>query len=114
MKKCLIYPLVFGAIALSFSSCATQDMIAKAQGAPGPLDPPTQPPSKPNPAYYALVPLTLPFDLIFWPVEYFYMQGRTPSGPGPGSPPPGYYQDDSQYLNSPQPQPYRPPVSYPQ
>ena len=81
MNKRWIYPLMFGAMALSFSSCATQDMIAKAQGLPGPLDPPNQPPTKPNPAYYALVPLVLPFDLVAWPFEYFYMQNRTPSGP---------------------------------
>lgn len=117
MPKRWIFPLIFGAMALSFSSCATQDMIAKAQGLPGPLDPPNQPPTKPNPAYYALVPLVFPFDLVAWPFEYLYMQNRTPSGPpppnypgagpyGPGGPGP-YYQSGPSF------QPYRPAPTYP-
>jgi len=59
-----------------FSSCATSEMLARAQGRPGPMDPPNSRPLPPNPAYYALVPLVFPFDLVFWPVQYFAMQGR--------------------------------------
>jgi hypothetical protein len=106
MKKLILLSLLFGTAAF-FSSCATQDVIAKASGQPGPLDPPSQPPSKPNAAYYALVPLTVPFDLLTWPIQYFYLQGRDQSGP---SGPPPQYQSDSQYLYTPSPQPYRPPV----
>lgn len=100
MKKRLIYPLAFAAVAMSLCSCATQDMIAKANGTPGPLDPPDQPPQKPNPAYYLLVPVVFPFDLVAWPFEYLYLQSR--SQPEPSGPPPAYYQP------SPGMTPYRP------
>jgi len=95
MKNRLVYPLIFGVIAMvALNSCATQDMIAKAQGYPGPLDPPNQPPVKPNPAYYALVPVVLPFDLVAWPFQYWYLNNRPQyvGVPEPTGPPPGYYQ----------------------
>ncbi len=91
MKRRLLVPLVCVVFPLLVSSCATQDMIAKANGRPGPLDPPNQPPTKPNPAYYALVPLVLPFDLVAWPFQYLYVQNRVQYGPV--APPP-----DSAYL----------------
>jgi hypothetical protein len=107
MKPRVLCPLVFVGMALSFASCATQDVMAKASGQPGPLAPPNQPPSNPNAAYYALVPLTVPFDLLTWPIQYFYMQGRTQSAPsGPSS----EYQSDEQYLRSQAlSEPYYPP-----
>lgn len=105
MKKRVLYPLLLSVAALSLSSCATQTMIAKAQGRPGPTDPPNLPPGNPNAAYYTLVPLTLPFDLLFWPVQYFYLKENQSTGA-----PPPQYQGDSQYLYSqPTMQPYRPP-----
>ena len=72
----LISHLLCGAFALLLCSCASIDMINKAQGVPGPLDPPNQPPTKPNPAYYLLVPVVFPFDAVAWPFEYFYIQQR--------------------------------------
>jgi hypothetical protein len=81
-------------------------MIAKANGTPGPLDPPNMPPTNPNPAYYALVPVVLPFDLVAWPFQYFYLQNRNQYPPGP--PPPGYYQSPQQYPPPPPGQVYRP------
>ncbi len=106
MKKRVWYFLVLGVAALSLSSCATQTMIARAQGQPAPMDPPNLPPGNPQPGYYALVPLVLPFDLLFWPFEYFYMKENQPAPAGP----PPQYQGDSQYLYSqPSMQPYRPP-----
>jgi len=73
-----IVPLLCGAMALALSSCASTDMMAKAQGVPGPLDPPTQPRTKPNPAYYALVPIVLPFDIATLPIQYIYLHTNRP------------------------------------
>lgn len=87
-------------MAAILSSCATQDMIAKAQGRPGPLDPPNQPPTNPNPGYYALVPVVLPFDLVAWPFQYWYLSSRGPQYTGvpeQSGPPPGFYSDQPPY-----------------
>lgn len=53
----------------SLSSCATSEMISRAQGQPGPMDPPNLRPPPPMPGYYALVPLVLPFDAVTWPIQ---------------------------------------------
>ena len=100
MTKQLIYPLLLGVLAIALCSCATQDMIAKANGMPGPLDPPNQPPMKPNPAYYALVPVVLPFDLVAWPFQYIYLRNRPHYTGVPTSPPPGYYQEQPPYTGN--------------
>lgn len=81
MKIRLLHTLLLGVVALSLCSCATSDMIAKANGNPGPLDSPNQPPTNPNPMYYALVPVVLPFDLVAWPFQYFYLQSRQQQPP---------------------------------
>lgn len=57
------------------SSCVTADVMARAEGKPPPRGPQSAPAPPPSPAYYALVPLVLPVDLVFWPVEYFYLKG---------------------------------------
>jgi hypothetical protein len=53
----------------SLPACATSEMISRAQGQPGPMDPPDLQPPPPMPAYYALVPLVLPFDAVAWPIQ---------------------------------------------
>lgn len=67
----LTLPVVF------LSSCVTADVIARAEGKPPPRGPSSAPAPAPAPAYYALVPLVLPVDFLFWPVEYFYLQGES-------------------------------------
>jgi len=102
MKTSAVLCTLLGAASLFLSSCATQDLIAKAQGRPGPLDPPNAPPTKPNPAYYLLVPAVAPFDLVFWPFEYAYLNNRpyyAPVSPSAGPQPAPY---------APAPAPYRP------
>ena len=71
-----VLPLL-GAAALALSSCASTDMMAKAQGVRGPLDPPNQPPTKPNPGYYFLIPVVLPFDIATLPIQFVYLHSRT-------------------------------------
>ncbi len=90
----VLLPLLAGAMALS--GCVSTDMMAKAQGRPGPLDPPNQPPMKPNPGYYALVPVVLPFDLITLPIQYIYLQNRR--APRPPMPPPQQQPPQQQYY----------------
>jgi len=63
------------------TSCMSLDMIAHAEGKAPPSDP-QGPPYNAQPAYYALVPLVLPLDLITLPVQYFYFHS------GNGAPPP--------------------------
>jgi hypothetical protein len=63
------------AAALLNSSCMSLDMIAHAEGKAPPTDP-QGPPYAPQPAYYALVPLVAPLDLITLPVQYFYFRGK--------------------------------------
>lgn len=95
---------------LVLNGCVTQQMIAKAQGVPGPLDSPGTPPSPPQPAYYALVPLVLPIDLIAGPIELIAMANREPGGTVTRMPD-GYAQnpDGSFYQTSgPAQAPYRP------
>ena len=55
------------------SSCVTADVLARAEGKPPPRGPQDAPAPAPSPAYYALVPLVLPIDIVFWPIEYFYL-----------------------------------------
>lgn len=94
---------------LSVSGCVTQQMISRAQGVPGPMDPPNAPVGPPQPAYYALVPLVLPLDLIAGPFELAAMANRQ-SGSAPTRMPDGYAQrpDGSYYQTGPAPAPYRP------
>jgi len=80
-------------------------MVCKAEGRPGPLDPLNQPATKPNPAYYALVPVVLPFDLVTWPFQYFYLIGKPRYAPQPApqlAPAPGpNYQPAPAYRPAP-------------
>lgn len=96
-----ILPMMLGGALLALGGCATQDMIAKAQGRPGPLDPPDAAGRAPQPGYYVLVPLVLPFDLVAWPFEYFYMKDRQPTADPDVQP--HYYQPPSPDMT-----PYRP------
>ncbi len=67
------------AVPFLFSSCVTADVIARAEGKPPPRGPQNAPAPAPSPAYYALVPLVLPIDIVFWPVEYFYLSDNQTS-----------------------------------
>lgn len=57
------------------TSCVTADVLARAEGKPPPRGPEGAPAPAPAPAYYALVPLVLPFDILFWPIEYLVLKG---------------------------------------
>jgi hypothetical protein len=78
MKRLPLKLLIAGVMVGLLSSCASLDMVARAEGKPGPMDADRDNPAprEPQPAYYALVPLTLPFDLVFWPVQYVMLQNR--------------------------------------
>jgi hypothetical protein len=73
MKRLLLLTLLSAVPAL-FSSCVTADVMARAEGKPPPRGPQDAPAPPPAPAYYALVPLVLPIDIVFWPIEYFYLK----------------------------------------
>ena len=75
MRKLLLSALLL-AVPLLVSSCVTADVVARAGGKPPPRGPRNAPAPPPAPAYYALVPLVLPFDIVFWPVEYFVLRGN--------------------------------------
>jgi hypothetical protein len=75
MKRFLFLSLL-SAVTVLLSSCITADVMARAEGKPPPRGPQDAPAPAPAPAYYALVPLVLPIDIIFWPIEYFYLQGE--------------------------------------
>jgi hypothetical protein len=51
------------------------DMVARAEGKAPPTDPRGRE-YRPQPGYYALVPLVLPLDLITLPAQYFYFRGK--------------------------------------
>lgn len=61
--------------AMLSSSCMSLDMVAHAEGKAPPANP-QGPPYDPQPAYYALVPLVAPLDLITLPIQYFYFRGK--------------------------------------
>ena len=61
--------------ALLNSSCMSLDMVAHAEGKAPPTDP-QGPPYRPEPGYYALVPLVAPLDLLTLPIQYFYFRGK--------------------------------------
>ncbi len=63
------------AVAMLNSSCMSLDMVAHAEGKAPPTNP-QGPPYQPQPAYYALVPLVAPLDLITLPIQYFYFRGK--------------------------------------
>ncbi|GAT32493.1 hypothetical protein TSACC_2892 [Terrimicrobium sacchariphilum] len=83
MKRLLLHVAAVGVTATLFSSCVTQSVIATAKGTPGPMDPPDMPPRQPQPLAYALVPLVVPIDIVFWPIEYLYTQNQTISSTPP-------------------------------
>ena len=71
------------ALLVSLNGCMTDSAIQEAEGHPElarsdwsqfgrPATPsPSQPPPKPHPAYYALLPLTIPADIALYPVQAF-------------------------------------------
>lgn len=65
-------PLVL--VALTLPSCISIDMLARAEGEipPTEANDPAARPYPRQPAYYLLVPLTLPLDLITFPAQYIY------------------------------------------
>ncbi len=65
-------------VALAFSSCITSDVIAKAEGNPPTLRSVQRSyqPEPPQPAYWLLVPLTIPIDVITLPGQFIYFQTR--------------------------------------
>ncbi|HVE16484.1 MAG TPA: hypothetical protein VNB29_07095 [Chthoniobacterales bacterium] len=67
--------LLAASVAVLNSSCMSLDMVAHAEGKAPPTDP-QGPPYDPQPAYYALVPLVAPLDLITLPIQYFYFRGK--------------------------------------
>lgn len=73
MKRSLIFALLC-LVPVVFSSCVTADVLARAEGKPPPRGPQTAPAPPPAPLYYALVPLVLPFDILFWPIEYLVLK----------------------------------------
>lgn len=107
MRKLVFLPCV---AMLALSGCMTQQMISKAQGTTGPMDSPGTPPGPPQPAYYALVPLVLPLDLVAGPFELIAMAGRQPNGTVSNMPS-GYAQapnGEFYQTSGPQQAPYRP------
>ncbi len=66
--------LFAAALALSLTACISIDMLARAEGRipPSEANNPRAVAYPPQPAYYALVPLTLPLDLITFPAQYIY------------------------------------------
>ncbi|MGH8047008.1 MAG: hypothetical protein ACREKL_07155 [Chthoniobacterales bacterium] len=84
--KVLRFGLPAVALALLNSSCMSLDMVAHAEGKAPPTDPHGQP-YPPQPAYYALVPLVAPLDLITLPIQYFYFRGKQ-AGEMQATPPP--------------------------
>ncbi len=66
--------LLLATLALSLSACISIDMLARAEGEIPPTEAnnPYAAPYPPQPAYYLLVPLTLPLDLITFPAQYIY------------------------------------------
>lgn len=74
--------------AASLTSCMTRQVISRAQGLPGPMDTPAAAPLEPQPAYYALVPLVFPLDLVVWPIELLVRPRGSANAPEPYTPPP--------------------------
>ena len=68
MKRLLLLAL---AIPMLFSSCMTSEVLAKAQGKqlPGESDEEIAP--DPAPLYYAMLPISIPTDIFYFPLFYF-------------------------------------------
>ncbi len=66
--------LLLATVALSLSACISIDMLARAEGEipPNQANNPNALPYPPEPAYYLLVPLTLPLDIITFPAQIIY------------------------------------------
>jgi hypothetical protein len=80
MRILRLFALAAVAIAcsLAFPACATQSVVNMAQGNPAGASR-TQPnyqSAPPNPAFYALVPLTLPFDLVTLPFQFIFVNSQ--------------------------------------
>lgn len=75
MKERLLLPLLIVTAMLLASSCASLEVMARAEGVPGPLaDESTFVSNGPRPAYYALLPLVFPFDVLTFPGQFVYFQ----------------------------------------
>jgi hypothetical protein len=89
--RCVV--VLFGCLGLS--SCATQMAVNMAQGNPAGVNrnAPNYNSAPPNPAFYALVPLTIPFDLATLPIQFLLTNSQggqftaTPVAPPPQAPP---------------------------
>lgn len=66
MKRLLFLAL---AIPMLLSSCMTSEVLAKAQGKPLPGE--CGQDIDPAPLYYAMLPISVPVDIVFYPLYYF-------------------------------------------
>lgn len=84
IRKTAAVFLLFGLL-LGSNGCVTYCTVQRAEGHPERANwsqfvqfvgsqtppPPSQPPPKPKPAYYALLPLTIPADVALYPIQAF-------------------------------------------
>lgn len=68
MKRLLLLALT---IPMLFSSCMTSEVLAKAQGRPVQGDCDEEAAPAPAPLYYAMLPLSIPIDIAFYPLFFF-------------------------------------------
>ena len=67
--KWLLLPAL--AVPMLFSSCMTTEVLAKAQGKPLPGECEHGVIRNPAPLYYAMLPVSVPVDIVFYPLFYF-------------------------------------------
>lgn len=70
--------LLLGAVLATgvfFTGCASTEMIARAEGTTSRFSEYDTTPRRPNAAYYALVPLMIPYDIITLPIQYYIYRG---------------------------------------
>ncbi len=74
MNRRQLVPLVLAAATLTLPACISIDMLARAEGEipPTQANNPAALPYPRQPAYYLLVPLTIPLDIITFPAQYIY------------------------------------------
>jgi hypothetical protein len=68
MKRFLLLAL---AVPLLFTSCMTSQVLAKAQGKNWPVQSDEEAAPPPAPLYYALLPISIPVDIAFYPFFFF-------------------------------------------
>lgn len=74
MKFFAVLALALGC-AFFQTSCMTTNFLARAEGRPLPVDPPDAQ-FEPQPAYYLLVPVVFPLDVITFPFQFVYQQSN--------------------------------------